>query len=59
MDFFCQYQYFLNNYDVIASVYRNGIIEVMCHPGHPLYQDETLALDKVKSMGELISYNQI
>lgn len=59
VDFFCQYQYFLNNYDVIASVYRNGIIEVMCHPGHPLYQDETLALDKVNSMGELISYNQI
>lgn len=54
-DFFCSYRYFLNNKELLKQ-YQT--IEVMVHPGHPSYQEETEQLTLLNNMRdiELIMY---
>lgn len=43
-DYFCSYAMFLNNKENLSSFFKNGTLELMCHPGHPNYEEETIAL---------------
>lgn len=40
-DYFCSFATFLKNREALCSFFKNGIIELMCHPGHPDYVGET------------------
>lgn len=56
-DFFCHADTFFNNAKVLE---RYETIEIMCHPGHPAYEEETNMLFKF-DFGEIqkISYKEL
>lgn len=58
-DYFCQYLYFLNNYEVINKSFADSVVEVMVHPGHPLYDEETKLLEALPSDCTKITYNDL
>lgn len=49
-DFFCSYRYYLNNQELLKE-YQT--IELMTHPGHPSYQEETEQLVMLKSIRDV------
>ena len=53
-DWFCEASYFINNEHDFDSM--DGVIELMTHPGHPMYEEETRAIYKFKGRYELITY---
>lgn len=54
-DFFCSVSYYINNKKLIDSKY--DMIELMCHPGHKDYEEETKMLGTIR--GSLISYIEL
>lgn len=54
--FFCDYTFFLDNAGYFRKMFDNKTIELMCHPGHPDYQEETLSLSLLPDDVKKISY---
>lgn len=46
-DYFCSYATFLKNKETLHFFFKNRILELMCHPGHPDYMEETEELMKL------------
>ncbi len=53
-DFFCSGRYYLTNKDLLK---RYHTIELMVHPGHPSYQQETEQLKEIKNMNDVVLKN--
>lgn len=49
-DYFCSYRYYINN-KILLTRFRT--IEIMVHPGHPSYQEETEQLELLKAMSDI------
>ena len=58
-DFFCAASFYQLNKDYLKKNYPGMTIELMCHPGHPDYQLETVFLEEISKEGELMNYFQI
>ena len=53
-DYFCSFRFFLSNQNLLK---RYDTIEVMVHPGHTSYQQETDQLHKLKFMNDVVLRN--
>jgi Uncharacterized protein conserved in bacteria len=61
-DFFCSFLFFYQNLDYMQNHFDNKTIELMCHPGHPDYEQESCLLEKFDFKREgcdLISYHSL
>ncbi len=58
-DYFCSYGTFLKNEKTLSSFFINGTLELMCHPGHPDYSNETNSLKDLAVTINKISYNSL
>ena len=58
-DFFCSYLFFYTNTEFMRVQYKNRVIELMCHPGHPGYELETKLLENLPSGIIKMNYNQL
>lgn len=59
-DFFCPCLVFLQNKLWFENKYKFGTLELMCHPGHPDYNNEIVAMEKIDKYGcEIINYHQL
>lgn len=46
-EYFCSFATFLRNKDTLCSFFKDGVVELMCHPGHLDYIRETEDLKKM------------
>lgn len=44
-DFFCSFRFFYENREYMLGHMKRKTVELMCHPGHPDYDEETSKLD--------------
>jgi len=58
-DFFCSYLFFFENRDYLLNRMKGKVVELMCHPGHPDYIDETSKLIYNYKEIEKINYWQL
>lgn len=58
-DFFTAAAFFQEYKDYLLKHYPNMTIELMCHPGHPDYDEETHALNGMCEGCYKINYNQL
>lgn len=58
-DFFCPYSFFFKNYNYLERNMNEKVLELMCHPGHPNYEEETNELSAFPMEVEKISYNDL
>ncbi len=58
-DFFCPYSFFFKNHSYLERSMNKKVLELMCHPGHPNYEEETNKLSEFPLDIEKISYNDL
>lgn len=58
-DFFCEYAFFFEKIAYFSKVFDNKTIELMCHPGHPDYQEETNSLSSLPGEIKKINYLEL